>query len=45
MNPCHLPFPFDRAEDVKKGIAQAGGLGLEIPTISIDESFHQADLD
>jgi len=38
MNPCHLHFR-DRAEDVKKGIAQAGGLGLEIPTISIDESF------
>lgn len=38
MNPCHLHFR-DRAEDVKKGIAQAGGFGLEIPTISIDESF------
>jgi dihydroxy-acid dehydratase len=38
MNPCHLHFR-DRAKDVKKGIAQAGGLGLEIPTISIDESF------
>ncbi len=38
MNPCHLHFR-DRAEDVKKGIAQAGGLGVEIPTISIDESF------
>ena len=38
MNPCHLHFR-DRAEDVKKGIAQAGGLALEIPTISIDESF------
>ncbi|MBZ9708858.1 dihydroxy-acid dehydratase [Mesorhizobium sp. ESP7-2] len=38
MNPCHLHFR-DRAEDVKKGIVQAGGLGVEIPTISIDESF------
>lgn len=38
MNPCHLHFR-DRAEDVKRGVAQAGGLGLEIPTISIDESF------
>ena len=38
LNPCHLHFR-DRAEDVKKGIAQAGGLGLEVPTISIDESF------
>ena len=38
LNTCHLHFR-DRAEDVKKGIAQAGGPGLEIPTISIDESF------
>ncbi|HDZ74329.1 MAG TPA: dihydroxy-acid dehydratase [Aurantimonas coralicida] len=38
MNPCHLHFR-DRAEDVKRGVAQAGGLGVEIPTISIDESF------
>jgi len=38
MNPCHLHFR-DRAEDVKRGVSQAGGLGLEIPTISIDESF------
>ncbi|WEX08701.1 L-arabinonate dehydratase [Chelativorans sp. AA-79] len=38
FNPCHLHFR-DRAEDVKRGIAQAGGLGIEIPTISVDESF------
>ncbi|MGJ8546190.1 MAG: L-arabinonate dehydratase [Sulfitobacter sp.] len=38
MNPCHLHFR-DRAEDVRKGITQAGGLAVEIPTISIDESF------
>jgi len=38
MNPCHLHFR-DRVEDVKRGITQAGGLGVEIPTISVDESF------
>ncbi|MBY6089923.1 L-arabinonate dehydratase [Pseudooceanicola sp. 502str34] len=38
MNPCHLHFR-QRAEEVKKGVAQAGGLAVEIPTISIDESF------
>lgn len=38
MNPCHAHFRL-RADDVKRGVAQAGGLGLEIPTISIDESF------
>jgi dihydroxy-acid dehydratase len=38
FNPCHTHFR-KRAEHVKRGIAQAGGLGLEIPTISIDESF------
>ncbi|MCI4666466.1 MAG: L-arabinonate dehydratase [Neomegalonema sp.] len=38
MNPCHLHFR-DRAEDVKKGVTQAGGLAVEIPTISVDESF------
>ena len=38
FNPCHTHFR-ERAEHVKRGVAQAGGLGLEIPTISIDESF------
>lgn len=38
MNPCHLHFR-DRAEDVRRGITQAGGLAVEIPTISVDESF------
>ncbi|MCX2721267.1 L-arabinonate dehydratase [Roseibium salinum] len=38
MNPCHLHFR-DRVEDVKRGVLQAGGLGIEIPTISVDESF------
>lgn len=38
MNPCHLHFR-DRAEDVKRASPVPHGLGLEIPTISIDESF------
>lgn len=38
FNPCHLHFR-DRVEDVKRGIAQAGGLGVEVPVVSVDESF------
>lgn len=38
FNPCHTHLR-ERADHVKRGITQAGGLGLEIPTISIDESF------
>lgn len=38
MNPCHMHFR-DRAEDVRKGVHQAGGMPVEIPTISVDETF------
>ncbi|MDO6730979.1 L-arabinonate dehydratase [Marinovum sp. 2_MG-2023] len=38
MNPCHMHFR-DRADDVRKGVLQAGGLPVEIPTISVDETF------
>lgn len=38
LNPCHAHFR-DRAEDVKRGVLQAGGIPLELPAISVDESF------
>ena len=38
INPCHLHFR-ERAADVKKGVHQAGGFPVELPTISVDESF------
>ncbi len=38
LNSCHAHFR-ERAQDVKRGILQAGGLGLELPSISVDESF------
>jgi len=34
MNPCHLHFREPCRRTVQKGIAQAGGLGWRIPTIS-----------
>ncbi|MEX5728780.1 dihydroxy-acid dehydratase [Rhodovulum iodosum] len=36
--PCHMHFR-DRAEFIKKGILQAGGMPMEIPTHSLSESF------
>jgi dihydroxy-acid dehydratase len=38
LNTCHSHFR-ERAQDVKRGILQAGGLGVEIPSLSVDESF------
>lgn len=38
LNSCHSHLR-DRAQDVKRGVAQAGGLALELPAISVDESF------
>lgn len=38
LNTCHSHFP-ERVKDVKRGVAQAGGLAVEIPSISVDESF------
>lgn len=38
FNPCHLHFKVI-AENVKKGILQAGGLPLEIPVLSVSESY------
>ena len=38
INSCHGHFR-ERAADVKRGVAQAGGLALEMPALSVDESF------
>ncbi|MXP62239.1 dihydroxy-acid dehydratase [Roseomonas sp. M0104] len=38
MNPCHGHFR-ERAEDVKRGVLQAGGLPIELPAISLFESL------
>ncbi|YBV95068.1 L-arabinonate dehydratase (plasmid) [Phyllobacteriaceae bacterium JZ32] len=38
LNPCHAHFRH-RAEDVKRGVLQAGGIPVELPVISVDESF------
>lgn len=38
INPCHTHFR-ERAEDVKRGVWQAGGFPLEIPAISLSEPF------
>ena len=36
--PCHAHFR-DRAEQVKRGVLQAGGWPLELPALSLSESF------
>ena len=36
--PCHMHFR-DRAEFVKKGILQAGGMPMELPALSLSEQF------
>jgi len=38
LNPCHSHFR-QRAEDVKRGVLQAGGFPVELPAISVSESF------
>jgi dihydroxy-acid dehydratase len=35
---CHAHFP-SRVEDVKRGVLQAGGFPVELPAISLSESF------
>ena len=37
-NPCHAHFRI-RAEEVKRGIWQAGGFPMEIPVLTLGESF------
>jgi len=36
--PCHMHFR-ERAADVKRGILQAGGFPIELPALSLSESF------
>ncbi|NMM46469.1 dihydroxy-acid dehydratase [Rhodospirillaceae bacterium KN72] len=38
LNTCHAHFP-ERVKDVKRGVEQVGGLPVEIPALSVDESF------
>ena len=38
INPCHLHFR-QRAEEVKRGVWQAGGFPLEMPAMSLAEIF------
>ena len=38
LNSCHGHFP-ERVQDVKRGVLQAGGLPMEMPSLSVDESF------
>jgi dihydroxy-acid dehydratase len=38
INPCHTHLR-DRAQDVKRGVWQAGGFPLEIPALSLSEPF------
>ncbi|XDA99917.1 L-arabinonate dehydratase [Sulfitobacter sp. LCG007] len=38
INSCHGHFR-ERAQDVKRGVLQNGGFGVEMPALSVDESF------
>ena len=38
LNSCHAHFR-ERAQDVKRGVQQAGGFAVELPALSVDESF------
>ena len=38
INPCHAHFRH-RVEDVKRGVLQAGGFPIELPAISLAETF------
>src|SRR3954469_13274704 len=38
INPCHTHLR-DRAQDVKRGVWQAGGFPLEVPALSLSEPF------
>ena len=37
-NPCHMHFK-QRIDEVKRGVLQAGGFPLEIPTVSLGENL------
>lgn len=38
LNPCHMHFR-SRAEDVKRGILRAGGFPVELPALSVTETY------
>ncbi len=38
VNPCHAHFK-DRVEDVKRGVTQSGGFPVELPAMSLSETF------
>lgn len=38
LNPCHIHLR-ERAESIKKGVWQAGGYPVELPVMSLDESY------
>ena len=38
LNPCHVHFK-QRVDDVKRGILMAGGFPVELPAISVSESY------
>ena len=38
LNSCHAHFR-ERAQDVRRGVLQAGGFPVELPALSVDESF------
>ena len=38
LNTCHAHFP-ELVQDVKRGVLQAGGFAVELPALSLDESF------
>ena len=38
INPCHAHFKH-RVEDVKRGVLQAGGFPIELPAMSLAETF------
>lgn len=38
LNTCHAHFR-ERVQDVKRGVVQSGGFAVEIPSLSLDESF------
>src|SRR5919199_4819370 len=40
LNPCHAHFR-QRAEEVKRGVWQAGGYPVELPAISLSEPFQK----
>jgi dihydroxy-acid dehydratase len=40
VSPCHMHFR-QRAEEVKRGVWEAGGFPMEIPVLSLSENFQK----